>query len=409
MAREKLTATQVKNLKEPGRYGDGGGLWLQVSQWGTKAWVYRFMMAGKARTMGLGPVDVVSLKDAREKATRAKALVLEGIDPIDAREGQRARQMAEAAKVITFEKAAEQYIAAQRDGWKNAKHGEQWTATLEAYAYPKIGKLSVADIDTSHVLKVLEPIWSVKTETASRVRGRIEAVLAWATVRGYRQGDNPARWRNHLDKILPKRTKVRKVKHHDAMAYAELPAFMERLRDQEGVSARALEFTILTAVRTGETIGAQWSEIDFAAKVWTIPQERTKASRPHRVPLSDRALEILEAMPREGEKDGPVFPGVRAGKGLSNMAMLQMLKGMTENGFTTHGFRSSFRDWAKEVAHYPREIAELALAHIVKDGAEAAYSRGDALEKRRKMMADWARYCATPRTPATVTQLRKGA
>lgn len=408
MAKEKLTAAKVKSLTEPGLYGDGGGLWLQISKWGTKSWVYRFMLAGRARSMGLGPVGPVKLADAREKAERAKALVLEGIDPIDARDGERARQKAEAAKVITFREAAEQYIAAQRDGWKNEKHGEQWSATLESYAYPVIGKLSVADVDTTLVLKVLEPIWSTKTETASRVRGRIEAVLAWATVRQYRQGDNPARWRNHLDKILPKRTKVRKVKHHDAMPYAEVPAFMARLRDQDSVSARALEFTVLTAVRTGETIGARWSEIDLEGRTWTVPEERTKSSRPHRVPLSDRAAAILKAIPHQGEADGPVFLGVREGKGLSNMAMLEMLRGMTENGYTVHGFRSSFRDWAKEVAHYPREIAELALAHIVKDGAEAAYSRGDALEKRRKMMEDWSRWCAKPAT-ATVTPLRKGA
>jgi len=404
----KLTAVKVAKLNKTGRYGDGGGLWLQVSKWGTKAWQFRYMLHDRARQMGLGSIHTLSLAEAREKAREARALLLDGIDPIDARQGQRQQARAEAAKRITFREAAERYIAAHRAGWKNEKHGEQWTRTLATYAFPVIGNLAVADIDTSHVIKVLEPIWTKKTETASRVRGRMEAVLDWAKARHFRQGDNPARWRGHLDKLLPAKSKVRKVKHHGAMPYAEVPAFMADLRKQDSVSARALEFTILTAARTGETIGARWSEFDLKAELWTVPADRIKAGRDHRVPLSDRCLEIIADMPREDDGDGPVFPGVRPGKGLSNMAMLELLRGMTDNGYTVHGFRSSFRDWCAEQTNYPREVAEAALAHIVGDQTEAAYRRGDALEKRRRLMAAWAGYCTGPLAAVReVTPLRR--
>jgi integrase len=397
----KLSAVKVAKLNAPGRYGDGGGLWLQVSCIGertTKSWLFRYMLHGRARQMGLGPLHTVSLAEARERARQARAKLLDGIDPIDARHGQRDQAKAAAAKQITFKDAAERYIAAHRAGWKNEKHGEQWTATLRTYAYPIVGDLSVSAIDTAHLLKIIEPIWTEKTETASRVRGRIESVLDWAKVRGYRSGENPARWRGHLDKLLPAKAKVRKVKHHDAMPYAVVPGFVAELRAADNISALALEFTILTAARTGEVVGARWSEIDFAAKIWTVPPERTKSGREHRVPLTERAVEILASLPRE-EGNDHVFIGARRGKGLSNMAMLELLRGMVENGLTVHGFRSSFRDWAGERTNFPRELAEAALAHVLPDKTEAAYRRGDALEKRRQMMAAWARYCAAP--PAT--------
>lgn len=397
MKLNKLSAAKVKTLNEPGRYGDGGGLWLQVSGWKTKAWIFRYTMAGRARQMGLGPLGTVTLAEAREKAQRARALLQEGIDPIDAKEGQRQAAQAEAGKRISFKDAAEKYIQAHRAGWKNPKHGDQWASTLERYAYPVIGKVAAWDVSTAHVVKILEPIWATKTETASRVRGRIEAVLDWAKVRGFRDksSENPARWRGHLDKLLPAKTKVAKVNHHEAMPYDELPAFMVDLRDNDSISARALEFTILTAARTGETIGARWPEIDFEAKVWTVPGKRTKSGREHRVPLSERALAILRSLPTEKGNDH-VFIGATKGRGLSNMAMLELLRGMVENGLTVHGFRSTFRDWCGERTNHPREIAEMALAHVLPDKTEAAYRRGDSLEKRRRLMRDWAKFCGAP-------------
>lgn len=407
----KLSAAKVSSLNKPGRYGDGGGLWLQVSEWKpgaiTKAWLFRYMLHGRPREMGLGSLATFSLKEARDRARQCRQMLSDGIDPIETRREQKMAAKREAANRISFKEAAGTYIAAHKAGWRNAKHADQWTATLETYAYPVIGSLAVADVDTGHVMRIVEPIWTQKTETASRVRGRVEAVLDWAAVRGYRQGDNPARWRGHLDKLLPAKTKVRRVRHQPAMPYADVPDFMARLRGRADISAKALEFTILCTVRTSETIKATWDEIDFAAKTWTIPAARIKAERDHRVPLSDRALEILESLPRE-DGNPHVFIGGRKGKGLSNMAMLELLKGMDGNGFTVHGFRSSFRDWVAEQTGYPRELAEVALAHALKDKTEAAYQRGDLLEKRRRMMEAWAGYCAKP--PAgEVTPMRRAA
>lgn len=390
----KLSAVFVTRAKKPGRYGDGGGLYLQVSPTGTKAWLFRFMLAGKARAMGLGPVELVTLAQAREKARAARQHLLDRVDPIEARREQWGRKLADEAKKIMFKEAAERFIAAHKAGWRNPKHAEQWRSTLAAYAFPVIGDMSVAAVETAHILKVIEPIWATKTETASRVRGRIEVVLDWAKARHYRQGDNPARWRGHLDKLLPAKTKVRKVRHQPAMPYGKMPAFMDELRGQPSVSARALELTILTAARTGEVIGASWPEIDFAAKVWTIPGERPKSGREHRVPLSARALAILLDLPRVTVSDY-IFPGAAPRRPLSNMAMLELLRGMNGGGFTVHGFRSSFRDWAGEQTNFAREIAETALAHVLSDKTEAAYRRGDALEKRRRLMEAWAGYCGS--------------
>ena len=283
-------------------------------------------------------------------------------------------------------------IASHEAAWKNPKHRAQWKATLATYAYPVFGDLSVSAIDTVLVQKVLDPIWSTKTETAGRVRGRMEAVLDWAKVRGYREGENPARWRGHLDKLLPNRRKVRAVKNHAALPYSKLPAFTAELRERTGVSAKALEFAILTAARTSKVIGATWSEIDLRSGVWTIPAHRMKAGKEHRVPLTDRALEILRSLPREGDF---VFMGGRAGKPLSNMALLELMRGMNP-GFVPHGFRSTFRDWAADTTAYPSEVVEVALAHAIESKVEAAYRRGDLFEKRRRLMADWARFCGSP-------------
>jgi len=388
----KLTSLAVKRASEPGLYHDGHGLYLQVSAFDTKSWIFRFMRDGVARKMGLGPLHAVTLADARQRAAAARRALLDGIDPIDARKARRAEAKLEASKAITFRECAESCIASQEAGWRNAKHVAQWKATLATYAYPVVGDLPVAGVDTGLVLKILEPLWPAKPETAGRLRGRIETVLNWATVREYRQGENPARWRGHLDGVLPRPGKIKRIKHHSALAYADLPAFMGELRQIDGISASALEFTILTAARTGEAIGAQWSEIDFAAKTWTMPAERMKASKEHKVPLSERALAILKRLPREGRY---VFPSARTGKPLSNMAMLELLRGMRGTGVTVHGFRSTFRDWVAERTNYPEFVVEKALAHVVADRVEAAYRRGDLFEKRTRLMNDWAAYCAS--------------
>lgn len=394
----KLTALKVQNERSPGRYADGGGLYLQVAIGGTKAWLFRFMRDGQARQMGLGPIDIVPLSDAREKARNCRRQILEGFDPIDTRRSTRLQARAEAAKGVTFKECAERYIAAHEAGWKSQKHSAQWLATLTAYAFPIIGSLSVSAVDVGLVLKVLEPLWSTKTETASRVRGRIEAILDWASARGFRQGENPARWKGHLDKLLPARSKVARVQHHAALPFGEMPSFASDLRERPGLSARALEFTILTAVRTGEVIGARWSEFDLAGKIWTIPQERMKGEREHKVPLSDRAIAILKALPHELAAGGYVFMGDRPGKPLSNMAMLKQIERMGRGNLTTHGFRSTFRDWAAETTNFPNHVVEMALAHTVGDKVEAAYRRGDLFEKRRRLMAEWAKYCSRPAT-----------
>ncbi|MBE0564191.1 MAG: integrase arm-type DNA-binding domain-containing protein [Ochrobactrum anthropi] len=391
----RLSAAMVAKALPAGMYNDGGGLYLQVAKGGTKSWIFRFMLAGRAREMGLGSVHDFSLREARERAREARQLTADGIDPIEARRERQATTRAKAANEISFADAAERYIKAHAAGWKNAKHADQWRNTLKTYAYPVIGSLSVASIDTAHITKIIEPIWAEKTETASRVRGRIELVLDWAKARHYRTGENPARWRGHLDKLLPARSKVSKVRHHPAMAYTDLPSFMPRLREVSGIAARALEFTILTAVRTSEAIGATDAEFDLVEKVWTIPAERMKADRPHRVPLCDRAVKILQSTPREAHSPY-AFPGAKRGKPLSNMAMLEVLRGMDgTEGLTVHGFRSTFRDWAAERSSFPREIAEAALAHTVRDKTEAAYQRGDMLEKRRRLMSAWADYVST--------------
>jgi integrase len=378
---------------------DGGGLYLQavVGAGGVvrKSWLFRFAENGRERQMGLGSLDSVSLGQARDKAAECRRLRQEGIDPIEARNSQRASMAAETAKTMTFDQCAAGYIAAHRSGWRNTKHAAQWQNTLATYVSPIFGKLSVQAIDVGLVIKGLEPIWSTKPETASRVRGRIEAVLDWAAARGIRDGDNPARWKGRLDKLLPRPSKVRVVEHHAAMPYDEIGSFIMELREREGVGARALEFAILTAARTSEVLGAQWSEIDFGAKVWTVPAGRMKSGREHRVPLSGAAMAVLKrtAKAREGDH---VFPGDRRTT-LSNMAFLMLLRRMGRSDLTAHGFRSTFRDWAAERTNFPNEVVEMALAHSIGNKVEAAYRRGDLFDKRRKLMNAWATYCEAPR------------
>jgi integrase len=422
----KLNALKVAREKRPGLYGDGGGLYLQVGERGTKSWVFRYWVAlrdpttgalirdpttnkvkGKGREMGLGSLITVSLAEARDRALECRKLRERDIDPIDARTAAKRDAALAQACSLKFKEAAEAYIAAHRVAWKNDKHAAQWPATLIRYAYPLIGNLPLPLIDTTLVMKVLEPIWSEKPETASRLRGRIESVLDWATVRGYRTGDNPARWRGHLDKLLPARSKVRKTKHHSALPYPELPAFLVKLREQDGIAARALEFTVLTAARTGETIGAKRSEIDKKNKVWTVPAERMKAGKEHRVPLSGRALQILEDVSAsDHDKDDFLFPGRSIGEPLSNMAMLTVLRRMGHGGLTVHGFRSTFRDWAAEQTKFTNEVLEIALAHTIGNKTEASYRRGDLFEKRRALMEAWSRYCERPISEGSVVPLR---
>tara|TARA_R110000868_G_scaffold411742_1_gene708448 strand:+ start:197 stop:1423 length:1227 start_codon:yes stop_codon:yes gene_type:complete len=393
--RNKLTARTVASISKPGMHGDGDNLWLVVTPSGTKNWVLRYTLQGKSHTMGLGPVSLISLQDARQKAQDARRLLLDGIDPIQQRKALKTAQALDGAKSITFADAALKYIDSHKSGWKNAKHAAQWQSTLETYAFPVFGKLPVGTVDVGFVIRALEPIWSDKPETASRLRGRIESVLDWAKVRGYREGENPARWKGNLDHLLPARSKVRKVKHHAALPYSEVADFLNKLRQQTGVAARAFEFAILTASRTSETLNAVWSEVDLEKKVWTIPGERMKAGQEHRVPLSDRAIEILQSVGQQFgfNPDRPVFPGQRIKKPLSNMAFLAILRRMKRTDITAHGFRSTFRDWVAEKTAYPHEVAEMALAHSVSNKVEAAYRRGDLFDKRRALMDSWAREC----------------
>jgi integrase len=391
----KLTALKVEKAQEPGMYGDGGGLYLRVTSDGAKNWVFRFMLNGRARWMGMGPLHTVSLAEARRRAAENRLRRHDGIDPIEARRAGRLQARLDAAKAMTFRQCAEGYIQAHRAGWRNGKHAAQWEATLATYAKPVIGALPVQAVDTALVLKVIEPLWTTKPETAGRLRGRIESILDWAKVRGYRAGENPARWRGHLDKLLPARSKVRKVEHHAALPYAELPGFLVALRGQEGIAARALEFLVLTAARTGETIGARWSEVDLKDGTWTVPADRMKAGREHRVPLPLCALAILEEMQtRRYADDGFVFVGGKVGKPLSNMAFLMLLRRMGRHDLTAHGFRATFKTWASERTNFPREVIEAALAHTIGSKVEAAYQRGDIFEKRRRLMQQWATFCA---------------
>jgi integrase len=393
----RLTAIKVAKATRPGLLADGHGLYLRIKPTGAKSWVFRYRRDGKLHDMGLGPVHIITLAEARAKALELRRQRFDGTDPLAAKREAATKARIGAAKGMTFQACAEAYIAAHRAGWKNAKHAWQWPSTLEAYVYPIFGALPVQAVDVGLVMKAIQPIWTAKPETASRVRGRIESILDWATASGHRQAENPARWRGHLENLLPKKSKVRRVAHHAALPYVELPAFMGQLRQQQSFSARALEFTILTAARTGEVIGATWTEIDFEGRLWTIPGGRMKAGREHRVPLSDAALAILRplAEARTGEY---VFPSLRDDRPLSQTVMLMLLRRMGRGDLTVHGFRSAFSDWTAEQTGTPSEVREMALAHTVSDKVEAAYRRGDLFEKRRALMDVWARYCAEPQS-----------
>lgn len=399
MAGGKLTARRVETAK-PGRHGDGGGLWLRVSPIGAKTWAYRFTIAGKVSETGLGAFPDVSLSDARDKAADARKLVKAGVNPVEAK--RRAAQEAVRAIMPTFGKIADDLIRAKASEWRNAKHKAQWVMTLREYCAP-IRLKPIDEIETADVLTILTPLWKRAPETASRLRGRIEAVLDAAKASGYRSGENPAAWRGHLAHLLPKRQKLTRG-HHRAMDYAEVPAFISRLREIDALSALALEYTILTAARSGEALGARWDEINMTSKIWEIPAHRMKPGVLHRVPLSGRVFKILETLASKKVNDF-VFPGRAGNKPLSNMSMEMILRRMEMKSVTVHGFRSSFRDWAGNETPFPREVCEQALSHTVQ-GVEAAYRRSDALEKRRALMEAWAQYCE-PKSTDNVLKFRK--
>jgi integrase len=388
----RLTARMVEQAKEPGYHGDGGGLILRITDAGNKGWLYRYKAHGKVREMGLGPVRDVSLAEAREAAREARRLRRTGMDPIDAKRERKALASLEAAKAMTFAQCAAAYIENHRASWTNLKHAAQWEATLRTYAYPVFGNLPVSAIDTALVTRVLDPIWTAKPETANRLRGRIESVLDFAKVRGHRAGENPARWKGHLDNTFPAKTKLRKVKHHAALPYAEIGTFIADLRLREGGAAAALEFAILTAARTAEVIGARWSEIDMQTGVWTIPAERMKARVEHRVPLSQQAAAVLRRV-HDAKVNDVVFSGQKAGRPLSNMALLMMLRRMGREDLTAHGFRSTFRDWAAERTGVAPEVAEACLAHTLTNKVEAAYRRSDLFDRRRTLIQHWGTFC----------------
>lgn len=392
-AAKELGAGAVSALTAPGMYAVGRvpGLHLQVLPSGGRSWILRVKVGSKRREIGLGGYPAVSLAQARESAQEKRSSIDKGIDPVAERRAAKSALQAAQASGKTFKECAAAYMAAHESGWKNVKHGQQWRNTLETYAYPVIGHLLVRDVTLAHVTRILEPIWTEKNETASRLRSRMELVLDWAAVRGYRDKDNPARWRGHLDKLLARPSKVKKQEHHAALPAAAMADFMPRLRAADGIGARALEFAILTAARSGEVRGAEWSEIDLEAKVWTVPAARMKAGKEHRVPLSDAAVVLVKALPRMAGTE-LVFSSPRGGT-LSDMTLSAVLRRMSVAA-VPHGFRSTFRDWVSECTAYPNQAAEMALAHAIGDKVEAAYRRGDLFEKRRQMMADWAAFLA---------------
>lgn len=398
----KLSAKSVEAArKRPGRYGDGLGLYLEVKSASSAYWVLRYERGGKEHWMGLGPLHTFSLAEARQRARAVRQQLFDGVDPLEAKRATQAAKAAAAARALSFKDASLAYYESHEAKWTNRRYKAQFLSSLESYAWPTIGALSVSDIDTGLVLQVLEPIWREKCETADRVRGRIEAVLDWAAARGHRSGENPARWRGHIAKLLPSRQAVQAVQHHPALPYAEVSDFLAQLRMREGTAARAAEFVVLTATRTGEALGATWDEIDLERRVWTIPAQRMKGKKEHRVPLCDRAVALLKALPREA-RNKHVFIGTRAGAPLSSAAMVKVLHRMKRSDLTIHGFRSTFRDWAGECTNFPNHVVEMALAHSVGNAVERAYRRGDLFEKRRALMAAWGQYCDAPPAGAVI-------
>lgn len=402
MARQlnRLSALQVSKLTKPGLYGDGGGLTLQITKSGAKSWLFRYMIEGKPHGMGLGPTHTVTLAQARTKALEARQQIIAGIDPLAEKNRKQMESARDNAKMMTFDQCAQSYIAAHRASWKNAKHADQWANTIATYASPVFGKLPVAEIDTALILKCLSPIWENKNETASRLRGRIESILGWATTSGFRTGENPARWKGHLSNLLANISKSSRTQNLPSLAWEQIGKFMLALKSRDGVAARAVEFAILTACRSGEVRGARWTEFDLEAKLWTIPEERMKAKREHEVPLSEQAIQVLSQMPREHDL---VFPGTKK-QALSDMSLTAVIRRMNDsdkpewvdgNGecVTVHGFRSTFRMWAAECTNYPRDVAEHALAHRLPDAVERAYQRGTQFVKRQGLMSDWGKHC----------------
>jgi integrase len=390
-----LTAKRIaKLLKRPGRYLDGHGLVLQVINPNNCSWLLRYQRAGRERWLGLGPLHTVGLADARIRAKAARLQLLDGVDPLVAKRDAKEAAKLAAARTISFREAAETYHRTHEGEWRSAKHARQWIGSLRVYAYPVLGNMSVAAIGKGDVLRAIEPVWADKTTTAARTLNRVETVLSWATVRGYREGENPARWRGHLEHALPAPRKIAKPQNFAALPYAEVPAFMAELRQRDGIAAKAMQFTILCAVRSGETRGALWSEIDFKNRLWVIPAAKMKAGREHRVPLSAPVTALLQALPRE--RDNPfVFIGARA-RGLSAAALGRMLNRMGRSDITTHGMRSAFSTWAHERTKHANHTIEISLAHAVGDKTSQAYARSDLLAKRRQLMTAWAKFCTPP-------------
>jgi integrase len=397
----RLTVKQVEKIKVAGDYCDGGGLYLQVSGKSAKSWIFRFSLRGRAREMGLGSVSRITLAEVRDERDKYNRLLRDHIDPIEHRKRQRTEAALAEAATITFKEAAAAYCTAHRAGWKSFKHAAQWASSLGTYAEPVIGNLAVRDINTGHIHRMLEPIWSVMPDTASRVRGRIESVLDWARVKGYRDGENPARWRGNLDHLLPKPSKVRKVEHYAALPYVELPAFMEKLRRREGSAAHALEFIILTAARLTEARNATLQEIDPANKVWTVPGERMKGGKEHRVPLRKRALELAAMGSDQHLFPSPYFPD----KAISEARLRELLRQLGHGNITIHGFRSTFKDWARDRTRFDNYVVEAALAHLSGDKVERAYARSDVMEKRQQLMEAWAKFCESPPAAAVADRV----
>jgi integrase len=405
---QRLTALSVSRAKEPGYLADGGGLYLQITAARTKSWIYRFMLANRRREMGLGPYPAVSLGAARKAAADARSLVKAGRDPIDARKAERKRKRLDEAKGTTFDEAAEQFITSNEAAWRSAAHRAQWRISLATYASPIIGSMAVEAVGVAEIIRILKPLWQGKVETASRLRGRIERVLDWARVHGLRTGENPARWRGHLDKLLPALAQVHKVKHFAAVPIDEVASIYARLCESKAMSAVALRFAILTAARAGEATGLKWSEIDMKVRVWTVPADRIKAGRDHRVPLSDEAMRIVVEM-RKVATGNLVFPGWVNGRPLALKSLRRVLKTAGGGSATVHGFRSTFRDWASERTNYSRDVAEMALAHAIGDKVEAAYRRGDLFERRKAMMQDWANFVCLVPSEKVVSIIRRRA
>jgi integrase len=408
----KLSPAKVAVLvkaKKPGLHGDGAGLALRIGANGAASWVLRYMRQGKAHEMGLGPQHTFSLAEARERARRHRQELHDGIYPL----ASRAAAKGKAKPAVTFRQVADMYVTAHAPAWRSETHRHQWRQTLDEYVLPKLGDKGVAEIDTGAVMEVIEPLWHAKPETASRVRGRIESVLDYATAREWRQGDNPARWRGHLANLLPARGKVRAVEHHAALDWRQIGSFMEALRERKGIAARAVELVVLTACRSGEARGARWGEIDEQGRTWIIPPTRTKTAKEHRIPLTDAAVAVLNEMAKlRTGTDDLIFPGAKAGEPLSDVALSKIAKTCAPGAeITLHGMRSAFRDWAGETTSFPREVIEMALAHRLGDQAEQAYARGDLFNKRRRLMDAWADFCGrvAPAETGTVVTLRTGA